>query len=181
MQFFINRIFMTMAVLSLAFFVGCGSGSSTSTPDTDAAGEDHDAHEHDEHEHGETGPHGGHLIELGRSHEYHAELVEDDSKQTVSVYILDKDMKELAIGEAAISLTLTVGDKTQTYEMAAAGEGETRSEFASADKSLFESFEHHGEISGKLRVTINGTPYVGAIDHHEHDHDDHDEHAHDHK
>lgn len=176
--------FFTCPLLLLAAFAiplslaGCDSGGSSSTaPSHDEEGHDHKGHDHGaedhkghDHEHGETGPNGGHLIELGRNHKYHAELVENDAAGTVSIYILDTHMKELAIGEASIILSLTSDGETISYEMGAMGEGETHSQFESADKALFQTLEKHGEVTGKLRVTIDGVPYTGSIEHHEHDH-----------
>ncbi len=148
----------------------------------DHDGADHDGHSHDGanhdghahgHDHGDTGPHGGHLIELGRNGKYHAELVENDAEETVAIYILNAHMKELAIAERSIVLNLTTDGETAAYGMVAAGDGQSanHSRFESTDKALFRVLER-GEISGKLRVTIEGVPYVGRISHHEHAHHD---------
>ncbi len=142
----------------------------------DHAEGDHDGHDHSaEHE----GPHGGHVIELGLNHQYHAELVENEDAHAVTVYMLDKDMKELTIDQATITMNLMVDGKAQSYELAAAGvAGGKASQFNAADKSLFEALHEH-EASGKLRVTIDGTPYSGEVEHHHHEgHDEHDGHDH---
>ncbi len=134
-------------------------------------GDNHDSHAHS-HEHGDTGPHGGHLIELGRKRKYHAELVENDAAETVTVYILDAHLGELAISGKSIYLNLATGGETTAYEMVAAGDGQSANcaRFESTDKALFRVWEH-GEVTGKLRVTIEGVPYVGRIALHDHLHD----------
>ena len=137
-----------------------------------------DAHDHshgDEHQ----GPHDGHVIELGRNHEYHAEIVEDHQRKLVTVYILGKDMSELAIDASSLSMSLMVEGAPQTFELAAADiSGGMASRFDATDTGLFTALHDH-EASGKLRVTISGTPYVAAVEHHDHGHDEHDGHDHD--
>lgn len=167
---------LAATLLLIAVSGGCGSQQSDDRPST-SGGHDHD---HD-HAHGEEhqGPHGGHLIELGRNHEYHAELVDDEQAGTVTVYILDKDLMELLIEQQAITLNLVVEGETKTFELTAAdGSGAMASRFEAADKAVFEAL-HELEASGKLRVMINGSPYSGDIEHHDHHHDSHDE-DHDH-
>ena len=118
------------------------------------------------------GPHGGHIIELGRNHEYHAELVENEEAGTVMVYILDKNMKELGIDQASIMMNLLVDGQAKSFELTAAEPtAGIASMFGMTDKTLFEALHDH-EASGKLRVTINGSPYTGDVEHHHHG-DDH--------
>lgn len=121
--------------------------------------------------HHDEGPHGGHIIELGRNHKYHAELVEDDANETVTVYILDTNMKELPIDAASVSLSLTAAGETTSFELTAvaADDAAGSSRFESSDKKLFAALERGEEVTGKLRATIDGTPYVGNVEHHEHD------------
>ena len=178
MAFHLSCLTATVALLS--FVVGCDSKPAGSGNGGTTASADHDDHD-DEHGHEEhEGPHGGHVIELGRNHEYHAELVDDDEHESVTVYILDKDVKELPIDAATITMNLTVEGTPKTFELAAAGAtGGMTSRFDAGDKSLFEALHVH-EATGKISVTINGTPYSGAVEHHEHDEDgdhaDHDDH-----
>lgn len=176
-----------VAALALAAVSG-GCGSQQSSDDTpvdvsgpppaaDGHGQDHDGHDHgEEHE----GPHGGHVIELGRNHQYHAELVEDEQAGTVTVYMLDKDLKELVIDQPAIVMNLTVDGQAKTFELVAADASAGKaSRFEAADRALFEALHEH-EATGKLRVTIDGTPYSGEVEHYHHhgDHDDDHGHAH---
>jgi hypothetical protein len=152
--------------------------------------DDHDGHDHDGHDHGggdhaghdhaneHKGPHDGHVIELGRSHEFHAELVDDEKAETLTVYILGKDLKELPIEAASITMNLMVDGQPKTFELAGAT-ADKSSQFNAADKSLFEALHVH-EATGKVRITIGGTPYSGDVEHHHHG-DDHDDDHGDHK
>jgi hypothetical protein len=144
---------------------GCNGGNATSTP----ANQGHQGHDHASG-HDEAGPHGGHLIELGRDHKYHAELVENEEAERLIVYLYDEQIKELAIEQPSISLTLTSAGTTSTFELAGVtSEGASgSSRFESADAELFKLLEQRGEVIGKLRVTIEGTPYTGNIEHHDH-------------
>jgi hypothetical protein len=148
-------------------FTGCNSqATSDKTPDKGEA-----------HEEEYEGPHGGHLIELGREHEYHAELVEDEKAKMITVYMLDKKLKEMAIDQPLVVMNLMVDGHAKTLELAAANAIDGKaSRFESSDPALFEALFKH-EATGKFRATINGVPYSGDIKH-DHDHDDHDDHGH---
>ena len=78
--------FLAIATLSI-FSIGCEQqlnkpvgGTGTSTQDNGQAPDAHEGHDHSAADH--TAPHGGHLIELGPNHEYHAELVDDHKTET---------------------------------------------------------------------------------------------------
>lgn len=131
----------------------------------------------DEHQ----GPHGGHVIELGRSHEFHAELMENEEARTVSVYILGKDMQELALGQPTISLSLIVEGKPQSFVLQAADPTDGKaSRFEATDSEAFAALHEH-EATGKLLVSIDGKSYSGAIEHHDRDHGhEGEDHDHDH-
>lgn len=158
-------------MIAIAMVTGCGPANHD---------DDHD-HADDNHEHAEEheGPHGGHVIELGRDHQFHAELVEDEGNQTVTVYILGEDMKELPIDAATMAMNLVVDGEAKSFELAAVGPVEGKSsQYAGGQTELFEALHEH-EASGKLNVTIDGAPYSGVVEHHDHDedhgdgHDDH--------
>lgn len=166
--------FLAFVVVAAALS-GCGPSNEGDNGPVEVSGgppAGADNHDHS-HEHGTEGPHGGHLIELGRNHKFHAELVENDSTETVTIYILDTHMEELTIDQPSISLSLTADGTSNTFELPAVkSNGATgSSRFETSDKALFQVLEQHGDVTGKLRVTIDGTPYVGTLDHHEHDHD----------
>lgn len=155
---------------ALAMITGCGPNNQVEHED--------DHHEHTDGEHSEEheGPHGGHVIELGRNHRYHAELVENEDAQTISVYMLGEDLKALAIDAPSMTMNLVVDGAAQSFELTAVDPVDGKaSQFDGGDKSLFEALHEH-EASGKLNVAIDGTPYSGAIEHHDH----HEEHADDH-
>ena len=168
-------LLISLAVFSL-LAMGCTPSaekkSSGTNVDLKAADKKDDAHNH-------VAPHGGQLIELGRNHEYHAELLEDHQTESITVHVLDGDMKELAIKQSSVSLILTAGENTQTFELAAKQTGSS-SEFSSNDEKMMEMFETK-DSKGKLRVTINDKPFTSSFVHsHDEDHDEDDHgHAHD--
>lgn len=132
-----------------------------------------------EPEHAELGPHGGHLIELGKE-EYHGEIVMDAATRKVTVYLLGSDATTAtAIGEPSVTLNLKVGETPTTLTLTAAPqEGEadgTSSRFEIAGESLPEAIHDEEELQGDLVVTINGTQFRGTIvhDHEGHGHDEH--------
>jgi len=140
--------------------------------DHDGAHHGHDHHGHGDHaaQHAAGGPHGGHIIELSHDHSYHAELTDDHSTDTVTVYVLDKDLKETKIDQSSVTLVLTADGKTESFELA--GDG---SMFSASSTAMLELLEADG-AKGKLRVNIDGKAMSGSFTHHEHD----DDHGHDH-
>lgn len=169
-----------LSLLTVATFIsGCADPRSSDEAPLNISGPPPamvDGHDHaGEHQ----GPHDGHVIELGRNHEYHAEMVENDDAGTMTVYILDKDLKELAIDQASITMNLLVDGQAKSFELTADGANAgMASRFDATDEGLFEALHVH-EATGKLRVTINDTPYSGDVEHHHHG-DDEDDHGHDH-
>ena len=165
---------MTTTLFILLTFAFCTIGCDTPTDnqggDSHVHSEDdghdhsHDGHDHAAHDH--SPKHGGHLIEIGRNHEYHAELVDDHAAKSVTVYMMDSHMEPLTVKQDSISLVLTAGDKTETFELSAA-QGDGASKFSSSDAALVEMLKGE-DVKGKLRVTIHGKPFSGAFDHHEH-------------
>jgi hypothetical protein len=110
------------------------------------------------------GPHGGHVIELGRNHKFHAELVEDHESRTVRVFVLDGEMQELPIQATTLVLNLTTGDKTTTFDLASANPGGLSAEFLTTEAALMDALHAEGAVA-KLRVAIQGATYVGTLDH----------------
>lgn len=159
----------------LVLFLGCENSTSSTAETTDVHSED-DGHAGHSHDH--SPKHGGHLIEIGRNHEYHAEIVDDHKTESVTVFMMDGHMEPLSVDQSSISLVLTAGETTQTFELMASQPGGS-DEFASNDAKLMEMMEGE-EVKGKLRVTIDGKPFTGTFDHHGHSHegDDHSGHGH---
>jgi len=167
----------TCLLATLAFIAvlsGCGSKPAIDNTSTDISGPPPTTAKHDEHQ----GPHHGHVIELGRSHLYHAELVENEKTSTVTIYMLDKDMKEMAIDQPTITMNLKFDGNSKTFQLSARDAKAGRaSRFDSDDSALFEALHKH-EATGKLRVTINGSSYSGEIEHHDHDKEHGEKHKH---
>src|SRR6187401_3013788 len=99
---------MIMAGLSIVAFAGCAQTANHS----EKSGKGGDAHGHDHdhgHEHVHSGPHKGHLMEIG-GEEYHAEWTHDESGK-VTFYILDSEAKkEVPIAADEITIDVKVGD-----------------------------------------------------------------------
>jgi hypothetical protein len=164
---------LAIAVLSM-FSIGCEKPAvppvgvpGNPTEDNGHAPDAHEGHDHAAADH--TAPHGGHLIELGRNHEYHAELVDDHNTETLVVYMMDGDMKPLTINQASVSLVITSGEKTETFELRGSQPGGS-SEFRSNDEAMMGLFDAE-EAKGKLRATIDGKPFTGTFNHQAHGHD----------
>ncbi len=164
-------VFTMFAISVFAF--GCektdtkpsDSAKSVASDDGHSA-DDHAGHDHAAH--GQTGKHGGQLIELGRNHEYHAELVDDHATESIIIYMMDGHMEPLTVNQPTVSLVLTAGDNTKTFELTG-NQPSGSSEFSSNDSGLMEMIDAE-ETKGKLRVTIDGKPFSGTIDKHSHDH-----------
>lgn len=172
----VSFVLVAFVCSAWSILVGCSRGPESPTADPHAGGSSHThaAHAHSHagehaHAHDELGPHGGHLIELGHSGNYHAELLEDFAAGRVVVYILDGRLQPLAIDAPAIVLTITAAGKTTAHELAAAGDEGAGgySRFESSDPALLQAMEQ-SSVSGNLRVTIAGVPYVGRLAHRSH-------------
>jgi hypothetical protein len=63
------------------------------------------------HQHPAHGPHDGELLEVG-NHEYHAEVVLDESKKQMMIYLLDKEVKSyVALDSPFLAVNLVIGGK----------------------------------------------------------------------
>ena len=162
-----DRFMVLISVVAvIGTLTGCGMEHNHASCD-----HDHGTHaaksaeSHAAHNHSDEGPHGGHLIELGHGHAYHAELIENDATESVIVYILDTHMVELPIEQETIFLNVFADGQANAYQLTAADRaGKSRhSRFESTDEKLFQTLEQHSKLTGKLRVTIKGVPYVGHI------------------
>ncbi len=176
-------IVATVAIACLCFLtVGCDEPSTpqTSTQSTSDSSdhghghehgdEDHQSHQsHDDHGHGShVSPRGGQIIELGRSHKYHAEMIDNHDDNSITVFILDGELKNLKIDAPTISLTLISGDQSKTFELESAGKpNDQGASFTVKDHAAFEMIETEG-TEGKLRVSIDGKPYTGTFMHRDH-------------
>lgn len=157
----------------LSFTGGCSkSPPQGKSADPPSNARQSGANGHEEHAHPSTGPHDGHLIELGKE-EYHAELVHDDDAGTVTIYILDHNAKDaVAIDAKELRINLKHDGKGEQFKLAAAPQDEDEkgkaSRFVSSDKELSEDLDHEG-AEARLVVEIGGKSYTGKV---KHDHDD---------
>ncbi len=176
-----KRLTTTFAVIAMAIVSSGCPDSGTTGPETSGTQTDENDHGHshadganphaDDHSAADHSPkHGGHIIELGHDHEYHAELADDRGAHTVTVYMMDAHMEPMTISQSTVSLTLTDDTTTATFELLASAPGGS-SEFASSEQKLLDMLEKDG-VKGKLRVTINGTPVSGDVSHDGHAHGD---------
>lgn len=160
-----SMLFIATACLSV---VGCGggddSGSNTDPKGTPVAKPDDAAAAH-------TSPYGGHLIELGNSHNIHADLKDDHDMGGTVVRFMDGDMKPMKIAQDSVTLVLNKGDEQKEFVLIGK-DGNPTDTFISADEALHNMM--HGEgVTGKLRVTIKGTQYNGKVDLSDHSGHDH--------
>lgn len=123
--------------------------------------------------HAEHGPHEGALIELGEE-EYHGEIVVDDDKDVVTIYVLDNKAKEAVLLDAKdVVINLKHGGKGVQYKLKAQpqkGEAEGKSSRYSVKSHDLIHALHHKDASPILRLSIKGKTYTGKIDAAEHDH-----------
>ncbi len=170
-------------LVSLSGLSGCGGQQGGDYRTFDAKKDtSHDAehghvHEHD-HGHGH-GPHEGELIELGNE-EYHAEVVFDEDKHKVVLYLLGPDAKSaVAIEAKELTVELPGKDAPVMHSLTAApldGEGEGKSSrFEITSDELIDAFHNDPKTVGKFKVAIGGKDFSGEIkhSHDDHGHDDH--------
>ena len=138
-------------------------------------GHGHDAHGHEGHSHAAHGPHGGHIIELGKE-EYHAEWTHDDDGR-VAIYVLDSEMKkEVPVAADHVTIEVKIGTKTSSFHLAAVdpmgGDMPKASRFEIVDKGLLGVLESLSEgVTATLKIPdINGKPYEAKITHDDHHH-----------
>lgn len=121
----------------------------------------------DAHEHAEVGPHKGALVELGEE-EYHAEFVVDEKTHTVTVYLLDGEVKKyVAIPAKDITIAMKHDGKVETFKLKAvpqkADPAGLSSAFSLKDEELAEDL-HHADHDPRLLLKIDGKPFSAKID-----------------
>lgn len=154
---------VSFALLVSLSVVGCNNKPGKSTSKPDAGGHA---------DHPSEGPHHGHLIELGNE-EYHAEMLDDHDTGKLTIYILDAAAKkEVLVAIDAVTINAMIDGKSSQFKLTAVSATDGRaSQFEIIDKKLLEALEHSEDSKARLNVTIDGKPFVGKIEHH--DHDDH--------
>ena len=173
------RQFMLVLSIPLVslWLAGCGPTNDKSVKPGDGKTEEH------AHEHPAEGPHGGHLVELAEAgkeskEEYHAEWTHDDATGKVTVYILDGKAKEtVPIAADTVVIKVKAGDETDSHDLAAVdrttGDKPTAFKFEIESKELLGKLETLKAVSATVHVDVNGKPYEGKIEEHEHDHAGH--------
>ena len=119
--------------------------------------DDHDDHDHDDgngcgHEEHEA-RHGGHLIEFG-SHEGHVEVKIDHDAGTVTMWVYDDEMNDLALDGAPV-MNFTGADGPVQVEGKGSGASWTFT---------------HGALKGepenaRFKLVANGKPYTPKWEH----------------
>lgn len=149
---------------------------NASTPPTPTpVVEDHSGHDH-AHDHPETGPNGGHLVELG-DEEYHIEWTHDDESGLVTLYLLDGAVKELVpIAAEEITITAKVEDAVE-YKLTAvdpSGDPPVSAKFELKSPELLVALQLAGQGTDvSVAVTIDGKLYRGVFEHNDHGHGHH--------
>jgi hypothetical protein len=173
-----SRGWVCAGALILAVAVGCNSKPGAGGGATTERHHEGDGHDHAAGEHSETGPHGGHLIELGKE-DYHAELIHDETAHVVTIYILDGKAKEsVPISESEVTINAVAGGAPKQFKLAAVsqpGESPKASSFRLESEELCDALDAPN-ANGRLAVTISGKRFLGDIEHH--DHGDGGEHKH---
>lgn len=172
---FSNGATLVLAALWMAAAAGCGNTADLDQPEEVL---------NVPREHAEKGPHGGVLIELGGNHEFHAELLHNETTGEVAIHLLDGDAANpVAIMDPEIVINVRLPDGGAQFPLKAKSDGGdpdgVSSRFVSNDPKLGEAL-HHEQAQSQLVLNIDGKPYRGAIEHH-HEHGHEHDHDHDHK
>ena len=162
-------LFLASAILALA--PGCqpDPGPPPVPGNTTQLEEEHD------HDHGALGPHGGHVLVLG-DEQYHAEWTHEDKSGDIVIYLLDQEIQEDVTTTAElITITTTIRDESQTYELAADNQNEEdpprASRFKATNPNLLTALKQAGSgVKAQMQVIIDGSFFRGTFEKHEHDH-----------
>ena len=125
------------------------------------------------HHHHETGPHGGHLADLG-DHQYRLEITYAKDPRAITVYVLAHETDDpVPLDAKAITLELEGKDGPQPVTLAADPqekdpEGKS-SRFTVAGAAIPEAVQDVEDIHGHLSVSVDGKDLKAEIEHH-HDH-----------
>ena len=107
---------------------------SSGGPNTGVAERHHegDGHDHSSGEHSHTGPHDGHLIELGSDEAFHAELIHDDKTHRVTIFILDgKAKNNVPIPQPELAVNIVNGGNPKQFKLAAVSQANELRDMAS--------------------------------------------------
>lgn len=171
---------LSLAVAVVSGVLGCQEPSDSASSNDSVSAmppatmDDHSDHDH---AHPSEGPHHGDLVELGNE-EYHAEIVHDDDRNILEVYILDGSAtKEVAISASELTINLTHDGAPEQFTLTAKGvDGDSTGKsscFVSTDAELLHHLDEE-DTHPRLVVKIDGKSFRGEIVHshegHDHDH-----------
>ncbi len=127
------------------------------------------------HAHPTQGPHQGELLEIGKE-EYHAELLVDEKKKQILIYLLEKDGKSsVAIEEPFVMVNFLAAGKPVQIELKSipqeADPKGSSSCFGAVSPELMTAL-HAAKPEPKLSVRIRNKAYVTKVVH-KHDHSGH--------
>lgn len=127
------------------------------------------------HEHAEHGPHGGELLEVGKE-EFHVELIIDEAKKQLVVYLMDGAAKAfVAIDAPFLAVNLKMAGKPVQVKLKPAPQEVDQQGFSSrygiASPELVDAL-HAGHADAKLALKIGNKAYTVKIEH-DHDHAGH--------
>ncbi|HXY36691.1 MAG TPA: hypothetical protein VEI07_20820 [Planctomycetaceae bacterium] len=163
-----RRCFLLVGLAGLALFLGCNSGNQAYHEVPKGTRVKDQPHEH------ETGPHNGHLVELGEE-EYHGEVVFDPKTAKITIYVLDSTAKKpTPIDAKEIKLELTIGGQPKPLTakaVADAGDSANKSSrFEVTDNpEIKANIKDEEDLKGSVTVPIGTKTYTGKIVH-EHGH-----------
>jgi len=134
------------------------------------------------HSYEAQGPHDGELMEVGKG-EYHVEVVIEEKKKQISVYLLDKTAKSyIAIDAPFLAINLKIGGKPAQFKLKPVPQEIDQPGFSScfgvASPELIDAL-HDSHSDARLALKITSKPYVVRIVHN-HDHAGHDHAGHNH-
>ncbi len=163
----LHALFLALALLPLA--AGCPGSSGSNKPAENHGHNDH-AHSHD------TGPAGGHIIELG-DEQYHVEWLHDDEEGRLTFIVRDGDVKEeVPIDADHLTVELTVKndqgeDVSQEIEIPAIGRTDEKPQtarFELVDKAAIVSIVGGKDVKVMLHVPIGEEDFSAEIKHDAH-------------
>ena len=170
---------LPFALLPLAAvaFAGCESDDGQVYDAADPANVHDDEHAHAEADHADIGPHGGQVVELTADHSLHGELVMDaDDPARGRFYVLGGDLKTPVTAERVALFLDDAETGAETNIEADELSGENTDGAWSFALNLVPGDDE--EVSGEVKVVVDGEEYEGTFGHAHHD--DHDHAGHDH-
>jgi hypothetical protein len=160
------RIFITAIAVGLFSLSTSSFGQQPVTPATTPV----QAHAHPEH-----GPHGGELLEVGKE-EYHLELMIEEKKKELIVYLMDGHIKNfVAIDAPFLAVNLKMAGKPVQVKLLPVPQDVDKKGFSSrfgiVHPQMLDAL-HGGHADARLALKIGNKAYSVKIVHN-HDHAGH--------